>query len=90
VALFWQLDLVGLILLFIVFGGILAPFTIVGRAPEQWKEGKIVAPLVVGILGIPAWLLWERNWAKSSLLPFKVDHFVTTCLQMLTGVSATR
>ncbi|KAH7094943.1 major facilitator superfamily domain-containing protein [Paraphoma chrysanthemicola] len=71
VALFWQLDVVGLGLLVVIFAGILAPFTVAGRAPEQWKEAKIVAPLAFGLLGIPVWLLWEY-WAKSPLLPFKL------------------
>jgi SIT family siderophore-iron:H+ symporter-like MFS transporter len=89
VALYWQLDVVGLILLIIIFSGILAPLTIAGRNPEQWKEAKILVPLIVGIFCIPAWLIWEKSYARSTLLPFRVRCSPTSVTSMLTIHTAT-
>jgi SIT family siderophore-iron:H+ symporter-like MFS transporter len=84
VALYWQLDVIGLVLLIIIFSGILAPLTIAGRNPEQWKEAKILVPLIVGILCIPAWLVWEKSYARSTLLPFRVLYSPTCVTSILT------
>lgn len=78
IALFWHLDIIGILLLIVIFSCILVPFTIAGNItgnkPQQWGEAKVIAPLVIGFLCIPVWLLWEGQWAKSSLLPFKVSQ----------------
>ncbi|PSR88583.1 hypothetical protein PHLCEN_2v5134 [Hermanssonia centrifuga] len=47
IALFWQLDVVGIVLVIATFALILVPFTIAGSAKEQWKAGHIIAMLVV-------------------------------------------
>ncbi|KAF2827277.1 putative transporter [Ophiobolus disseminans] len=72
VALFWHLDVVGILLLIIIFAGILVPFTIAGRNPDQWREAKVITPLVFGLFLIPVWLWWEHRWARASLLPFRL------------------
>ncbi|KAF2733942.1 siderochrome-iron transporter-like protein Sit1 [Polyplosphaeria fusca] len=68
-ALFWQLDVPGIILLICVFGFILVPFTIAGGVSAQWRTGKIIAPLVIGILLVPVWIFWELR-APHPMLPF--------------------
>ncbi len=45
IALFWQLDVVGIVLVIATFALILVPFTIAGSAKEQWKAGHIIAML---------------------------------------------
>jgi SIT family siderophore-iron:H+ symporter-like MFS transporter len=72
-ALFWHTDIVGIIFLIIIFAGILVPFTIAGNKPEQWREAKVLAPLIIGLLFIPVWLYWEKEHSLFSLLPFKVS-----------------
>ncbi|KAL1998465.1 hypothetical protein VTN02DRAFT_6124 [Thermoascus thermophilus] len=71
VELFWQLDVIGIVLLIAVFALILVPFTIAGGVHEQWKTAKIIATLVVGVCCIPAWILWERN-CKHPMVPFRL------------------
>ncbi|KAJ4353159.1 ferrioxamine B transporter [Ascochyta clinopodiicola] len=61
-ALFWQLDVPGIILL-------IAPFTIAGGISSQWATSKVIAPLVIGLLCIPAFIIWERR-APHPMLPF--------------------
>lgn len=72
VQLFWVLDVVGLILLIAVFALILAPLTLAGGLSSNWKQGHIIAPLVVGIVCIPVFVLWELFGAPHPLVPFKL------------------
>ena len=69
VELFWQLDVVGIILLIAVFALILVPFTIAGGVSEQWRTAHAIAPLVVGICCTPAWIIWESR-CKYAIVPF--------------------
>ncbi|KAH7392045.1 siderochrome-iron transporter-like protein Sit1 [Phaeosphaeria sp. MPI-PUGE-AT-0046c] len=68
-ALFWQLDVPGIILLIAVFGCILTPFTLAGGVQTKWHTAPVVAPLVIGILCIPLFIIWERK-APHPMLPF--------------------
>ncbi|KAL5356819.1 major facilitator superfamily domain-containing protein [Aspergillus floccosus] len=67
--LFWYLDVVGVLLLIALLALILVPFTIAGASAEQWKTAKIIAPIVIGILLVPAWIFWER-YSKHPMVPF--------------------
>lgn len=69
VDLFWKIDVIGLLMVIIVFGLILVPFTIAGGVHDQWKKGKIIAPLVIGFVAIPFFILWEAKFAKYPLIP---------------------
>jgi MFS transporter, SIT family, siderophore-iron:H+ symporter len=69
--LFLQLAVIGIILLIVVFALILVPFTITGGVATQWKKAKAIAPLVIGILYVPVWIIWESN-CKHPMLPFRV------------------
>ncbi|EEP77330.1 hypothetical protein UREG_02179 [Uncinocarpus reesii 1704] len=71
VSLFWQLDVIGIILLVGVFALILVPFTLAGGVQLQWKTAKIIAPLVIGVLLIPVWILWEMT-CKHPMVPFRL------------------
>ncbi|KAF9024138.1 MFS general substrate transporter [Hymenopellis radicata] len=68
-ALFWQLDVIGIILIIAVFALILVPFTLAGSAQDKWRSGDIIAMLVVGVLCIPVFVYWEMR-AKHPLVPF--------------------
>ncbi|KAL4876680.1 major facilitator superfamily domain-containing protein [Aspergillus karnatakaensis] len=68
---FWRMDVIGIILLIAVFALILVPFTLAGGSGSQWKQAKIIAPLVIGVLCIPAWIYWERT-CPHPMIPFKL------------------
>ncbi|KAF2269789.1 siderophore iron transporter 1 [Lojkania enalia] len=68
-ALFWQLDVPGIILLICVFGFILVPLNLAGGESTKWDEGYILAPLVIGIIMVPVWAIWEMK-APHPMLPF--------------------
>lgn len=69
--LFWLLDMIGIILLCAVFALILVPMTIAGGLSTKWGTAEIIAPVVIGILCIPAFILWELR-APHPLVPFRL------------------
>ncbi|CAM1508843.1 Fc.00g025820.m01.CDS01 [Cosmosporella sp. VM-42] len=72
--LYYQLDLIGLVILIAVFSLILAPLTLAGGAVSQWRNPSIMSLLVLGFLGIPTFVYWEKCVAKFPLVPF---HLLT-------------
>lgn len=73
-ALFWVLDVIGIILLIAVFALILTPLTLAGgmsSTTETWKQAHILAPLIVGVLCVPLFVIWELR-APHPLLPFRL------------------
>lgn len=71
-SLFWQLDVVGILLLITMLALVLVPFTIAGGESSSWHKASTIAPLVVGLCVIPAFIMWERR-APHPLVPFKVS-----------------
>lgn len=67
--LFWKLDVIGILFIICVFGFILVPFTIAGGTSSQWKKGSTIAPLVIGFVLIPFFVLWEYKFAKFPIVP---------------------
>lgn len=70
VDLFWDLDVIGILFIICVFGFILVPFTIAGGVRETWAKASTIAPLVIGIVLIPAFCFWEAKAARLPILPF--------------------
>lgn len=72
--LFWVLDVIGIILLIAVFALILTPLTLAGglsSTSSTWKQAHILAPLIIGVLCIPLFVLWELR-APHPLVPFRL------------------
>ncbi len=69
VHLFWILDVIGIILIIAVLALILVPFTLAGGLSKKWKQAHIIAPLVIGILCIPAFAAWEKLGARHPIVP---------------------
>ncbi|KAF7588761.1 Siderophore transporter [Aspergillus hancockii] len=70
--LFWYLDVVGILLLIAVLALILVPFTIAGASAEQWTTAKVLAPLIIGLFCVPAFVIWERSYSRYPMVPFKL------------------
>lgn len=88
--LFWQLDVIGIVLLIALLALILVPLTLAGGVAETWKTAHIIAPLVIGFLCIPAFILWEMK-SPHPMLPFHVcfTHTVKVALLISTSLSRT-
>ncbi|KAH7250294.1 major facilitator superfamily domain-containing protein [Fusarium redolens] len=69
VELFWLLDIIGVILLIAVFALLLVPLTIAGGFESKWSDPQVVAPLVIGFVCIPVFVIWELR-APHPLVPF--------------------
>lgn len=69
--LFWVLDVIGIILVIAVFALILVPINIAGGFADTWKQAHIIAPLVIGVCCIPAFIFWELK-APHPLVPFRL------------------
>ncbi|RGP76438.1 mfs sit siderophore-iron:h+ symporter [Fusarium longipes] len=67
--LFWLLDIIGVILLIAVFALLLVPLTIAGGFESKWSDAQVVAPLVIGFVCIPVFVIWELR-APHPLVPF--------------------
>ncbi|GAA5847838.1 hypothetical protein JCM9279_006659 [Rhodotorula babjevae] len=69
--LFWEIDVVGVILTIAVLSLILLPFTLAGGVSRSWKAAHNIAMLVVGVLVcIPLFIVWESKYARVPLFPF--------------------
>lgn len=70
--LFWILDVVGILFIICVFGFILVPFTLAGGEQSTWQKASTIVPLVIGVVLIPFFIIWELKFAKFPIIPFKL------------------
>ena len=84
--LFWQLDVIGIVLVTSALGFILTPLTLAGGkvSMADWVQAKIIAPIIVGGLSIPAFIWWETK-APYPMLPFHVSRTATINYSLLVG-----
>lgn len=68
--LFWELDIIGLILLEVSLGCTLVPLTLAGGMKSKWQKGNIIAPLVIGVVIFPIFILWEIKYARNPVAPW--------------------
>jgi MFS transporter, SIT family, siderophore-iron:H+ symporter len=71
VDLFWRLDVIGIILMIAVFALILVPMTVAGGFEASWTAPHVLGPLVVGVVCIPIFVLWQLR-APHPLVPFRL------------------
>lgn len=71
-ALFWKVDLVGCLFIVLICGLILVPLTLAGGVLNKWSRASTIAPLIVGFVMIPFFILWERKLARFPLIPFSL------------------
>lgn len=72
VQLFWKLDVVGLVLLTVGVGCICVPLTVAGGVNSSWRNPKIIAPLVLGVVLVPIFIYWETKLALMPFAPFRL------------------
>lgn len=50
---------------------ILLPFSIASLAPKGWATGYIIAMLVLGVLCLIGFAVWEKYFARVPYLPWR-------------------
>ncbi|CAK7275270.1 ferrioxamine B transporter [Sporothrix epigloea] len=71
VEIFWMVDVIGVFLMVALLALTLVPFTLAGGIEKKWHQAHIVAPLVIGFVLIPVFVLWELR-APKPLIPFEL------------------
>ncbi|KAL0953094.1 hypothetical protein HGRIS_004365 [Hohenbuehelia grisea] len=78
-----QLDILGLALLGTSVALILLPLTLAENARGHWKNASMIAMIVVGVILIPFFAIWDWKFAKHPVIPrrFTVNRSVVgACL----------
>nr|QFR37051.1 MFS transporter [Cyberlindnera americana] len=65
----WRVDALGLFVMIVSLGCILAPLTLAAGVRDTWKSGKIIGPLVLGFVLLPIFWAVEKYIAKYPLAP---------------------
>jgi SIT family siderophore-iron:H+ symporter-like MFS transporter len=71
VHLFWVMDIPGLFFLAAGLALILLPLSLGGGVAAKWRSAECIVPLVIGVLCLPVFALWELKWARHPIFPFK-------------------
>ncbi|OLN94161.1 Siderophore iron transporter mirB 8 [Colletotrichum chlorophyti] len=80
-----ELDLAGMILVVAGFGLFLLPFSLAGYQAHQWREPKIIAMIVLGVLLLIAFPFYEKHIAPKSFVPFELFKNRTVLVACLLG-----
>ncbi|KAF4968302.1 hypothetical protein FSARC_4247 [Fusarium sarcochroum] len=67
---FVQFDVIGLSLTTFGWALLLLPFSIASLAPKGWESGYIIAMLVLGVVFLAAFVVWEKYFAPVPYFPF--------------------
>ncbi|KAF8640180.1 hypothetical protein AX16_010235 [Volvariella volvacea WC 439] len=69
-----KLDVIGLVLLGTSVALILLPLTLANNASNRWRNPSMIAMLVVGLVLLPVFVIWDFKFAK---YPVVAKRFVT-------------
>ncbi|GAA5968899.1 hypothetical protein JCM11641_000771 [Rhodosporidiobolus odoratus] len=72
ISVFWQLDVIGLLLMVGGFGMLLTIITIANGKGSHWNDAHSIALLTVGGVLVVAFVFWERFGARHPLIPFRL------------------
>jgi hypothetical protein len=50
---------------------LLLPFNLANTAPQGWKTGYIIAMIVLGVILLAAFVVWEKFYATVPYFPFR-------------------
>ncbi|OAA72426.1 siderophore iron transporter mirB [Cordyceps fumosorosea ARSEF 2679] len=65
-----EFDILGILILMFALSFLLLPFSLASRAPQQWRTPYIIALIVLGVLLLPVFYIWEAKFAPKQFLPF--------------------
>lgn len=67
-----EFDVVGLMLLSFGLVLFLLPFNIYSYQKEQWRSPIVISFLIVGVLLVVAFFIWEKYFAPVTFIPYKL------------------
>ncbi|KAI0436598.1 siderochrome-iron transporter MirB [Xylaria telfairii] len=68
---FVEFDVIGMLLTIFGFSLLLLPFSLDAYAPQGWATGYIIAMIVLGVVLLVAFVLWEKYLAPVQYFPFR-------------------
>ncbi|KAI8680677.1 MFS domain-containing protein [Fusarium sp. Ph1] len=72
--LFWvDLDILGAVLLVVGLGLTLIPLSLTGaKRSDRWDQGGYIAMLVIGVVIVAVFFVWDAKFAKEPFVPFRM------------------
>ncbi|KAH6880516.1 major facilitator superfamily domain-containing protein [Thelonectria olida] len=67
-----ELDLAGMLIIVAGFSLLLLPFSLAGYQEHKWREGRIIAMIIIGGLCLIAFPFYEKYVAPKSFIPFEL------------------
>jgi MFS family permease len=67
-----ELDLAGMLIIVAGFSLLLLPFSLAGYQEHKWREGRIIAMIIIGGLCLIAFPFYEKYIAPKSFIPFEL------------------
>ncbi|KAH6874874.1 major facilitator superfamily domain-containing protein [Thelonectria olida] len=68
---FFQFDVIGMLLTIAGWSLLLLPFSIATYAPNGWASGYIIAMIVLGVVCLVAFGVWEKWYSPVPYFPFR-------------------
>ena len=62
--------MIGALLITAGFTLILLPFSLVNSSGNDWKNAKIIVMIVIGVVALAGFGIWERFFARVQFFPF--------------------
>ncbi|KAI1454216.1 siderophore iron transporter mirB [Annulohypoxylon moriforme] len=66
-----EFDVIGAILISGGFTLITLPFSLVSSASHSWHSASIIVMIVMGVVGLAAFVVWEKYFARVKFFPFE-------------------
>ncbi|KAK6951522.1 hypothetical protein Daesc_006043 [Daldinia eschscholtzii] len=66
-----EFDLIGAIFVSAGFTLILLPFSLVNSASHSWKSASVIVMIVMGVVSLAAFAVWEKFFSRVKFFPFE-------------------
>lgn len=80
-----ELDLAGMLIIVAGFSLLLLPFSLAGYQAHKWREGRIIAMIVIGGFCLIVFPFYEKYIAPKSFIPFELLKNRTVLVACLLG-----
>ncbi|RKL00780.1 hypothetical protein BFJ68_g12646 [Fusarium oxysporum] len=86
-----DLDILGAVLLVLGLGLTLIPLSLTGaRNSDRWDQGSYIAMLVIGVVVVGVFFVWDTKFAKVPFVPFRMIKERTVVAACVLSINALR